>query len=264
MPVIIERDRAQAEVILPLEHYISRRLTATLIRTGREKFAEQKAMLEEISRSRRAGGDRRGRLGRRVELRPVHRRPSDRAGARDARVGPAALDVFPRRAASTPSRSSNRGDIDLPNMTRLVGRRDGPAAVHALELPAIRAGLRRRRPPRHLDVAGRHLRVDRELPEGHGWRDGQTWGREVKVLPEAAKQIAVTVARREGSCKAMRDMTVPLSLAEWQRLGVRTLGGGALPKAECPRRSSQARRDASSCIRTTMRCSSTTVRMPMR
>jgi len=30
----------------------------------------------------------------------------------------------------------------------------------------------------------------------------------------------------------MRDMTVPLPLAEWQRLGVRTLGGGALPKAD--------------------------------
>jgi len=50
MPVIIERDRAQAEVVLPLERYINRRLTATLIKIGREKYGEQKAILEEVAK----------------------------------------------------------------------------------------------------------------------------------------------------------------------------------------------------------------------
>ena len=54
----------------------------------------------------------------------------------------------------------NRGDIDVDAHARLVGRRDGPAAVHAVELSEVRRGLRRRRPARHLVVAARRLRVD--------------------------------------------------------------------------------------------------------
>ena len=70
----------------------------------------------------------------------------------------------------------NRGDIESSRHARLVGGRHGPGAVHAVELPAIRRGLRRRRPPRHLVDAGRRVRVDRELPEGHGWSAGRRLG----------------------------------------------------------------------------------------
>ncbi len=70
--------------------------------------------------------------------------------------------------------------------------------------------------------------------KGHGWTPGRTWGREVKVSKEVASRIAGTVARRDGTCRAMRDMTVQLPLAEWQSLGVRTVAGAALPKADIP------------------------------
>src|SRR6266849_2455322 len=35
-PIILERDRAQAETVFSLEHYIARRLTSKLILSGRE------------------------------------------------------------------------------------------------------------------------------------------------------------------------------------------------------------------------------------
>jgi len=70
--------------------------------------------------------------------------------------------------------------------------------------------------------------------KGHGWTAGRPWGREVKVSKDVASRIAGTVARRTGSCQATRDMTVQLPLAEWQSLGVRTLTGAALPKADIP------------------------------
>jgi membrane-bound lytic murein transglycosylase B len=49
---------------------------------------------------------------------------------------------------------------------------------------------------------------------------------------EVASRIAGTVARRAGTCQATRDMTVALPLNEWQSMGVKTLGDGALPKSD--------------------------------
>src|SRR5690242_17787428 len=48
LPVILERDRAQAETVFSLEHYVSRRLTAKLITNGREAFAQNRDLLREI------------------------------------------------------------------------------------------------------------------------------------------------------------------------------------------------------------------------
>ena len=59
---------------------------------------------------------------------------------------------------------------------------------------------------------------------GHGWRADETWGREVLL---GATRVAVRA--RQSGCRAMRDMTLPAALAEWRRLGVRRLDGGALP-----------------------------------
>ncbi len=47
-PIILERDRAQAETVFSLEHYIARRLTSKLIMSGREAFARHRDLLEEI------------------------------------------------------------------------------------------------------------------------------------------------------------------------------------------------------------------------
>src|SRR3954468_517308 len=48
LPAILERDRAQAETVFSLEHYISRRLTPKLITSGREAFARHRDLLREI------------------------------------------------------------------------------------------------------------------------------------------------------------------------------------------------------------------------
>ena len=37
---------------------------------------------------------------------------------------------------------------------------------------------------------------------------------------------------RQSGCRAARELTVPLPLAKWQALGVRTATGGALPKVD--------------------------------
>jgi membrane-bound lytic murein transglycosylase B len=54
----------------------------------------------------------------------------------------------------------------------------------------------------------------------------------VKVPPEAARRITNEVARRDGNCHAIRDMTIALPLKRWHVLGVRLPNGGALPAAD--------------------------------
>ena len=66
----------------------------------------------------------------------------------------------------------------------------------------------------------------------YGWRDDQAWGREVKVPAGGALKLAASVGFRESGCRAAREMTVPLPLAKWQSLGVRTTAGTALPKVD--------------------------------
>jgi membrane-bound lytic murein transglycosylase B len=232
VPVVIERDRAQAEIVLPLEHYISRRLTATLIRAGREKFAEQKAMLEEISNKYGVPAaiiagiwGVESNFGRFTGVRPTV--PALATLAWDPRRA-----TFFRNELFDALEILNRGDIDLANMRgSWAGAMGQPQFMPSsyLQYAQDYDG------DGHRDIWTSPADIFASIAnylKGHGWREGQTWGREVKVGPDAAKEIAATVARREGSCKAMRDMTVALPLADWQRLGVRTLGGAALPKVD--------------------------------
>ena len=48
-PVILERDRAQAETVFSLEKYLARILTRKLILNGREAFANHRELLDEVS-----------------------------------------------------------------------------------------------------------------------------------------------------------------------------------------------------------------------
>jgi membrane-bound lytic murein transglycosylase B len=67
--------------------------------------------------------------------------------------------------------------------------------------------------------------------KGFGWNDEQTWGREVSVPAAAQARITTRIPKRTEGCFAIRNMTERRPLAEWQKLGVRRVGGGALPSA---------------------------------
>src|SRR5436190_1614375 len=49
LPVVIERDRSQAETVLSLEDYVTRRLTPKLVRRGRDAFLKHRALLDEVA-----------------------------------------------------------------------------------------------------------------------------------------------------------------------------------------------------------------------
>ena len=73
LPVVLERDRAQAETVLPLETYIARQTRTSIVRNGRQMAVRHADLLEARRRAlRRAAARDHGHLGHRVELRPVH------------------------------------------------------------------------------------------------------------------------------------------------------------------------------------------------
>ena len=67
--------------------------------------------------------------------------------------------------------------------------------------------------------------------KGFGWNRDETWGREV-TISAAAQQAITSIPKRTEGCYALRNMTERRPLAQWQKLGVRRVGGGALPKAD--------------------------------
>jgi len=232
MPVVIERDRTQAESVLSIEAYITRQLTARRVRTGREMLAKHKATLDKVEATygvpaRIIGGiwGMESNFGRFSGVRPTI------AALATLAFDPRRSTYF-RRELFNALEILNRGDIDLP---RLKGSWAG-----AMGQPQFM-------PSSYLQYAedfdGDGRRDIWTTPDdvfasianylkGHGWVAGRPWGREVTVSKAVASRIAGAVARRAGTCQATRDMTVPTPLAEWQTLGVRTLTGAALPKAD--------------------------------
>ena len=114
---------------------------------------------------RRPAGVHRGHRGGRNVLRPPDRlvprhRCAVDAGVRLSRAG----QIFPRRARAIPA-AHPRCAPRSPGREGIVCRRDGRAAVHALQLPTLRGGRGCGRTRRSLDGLGGHLRERRQLSQ---------------------------------------------------------------------------------------------------
>ena len=234
LPVVIERDRSQAETVLPLETYIARQLTADRIKTGREMLAEHAALLEQI--------------GQRYGVPPsvivgvwgMESNFGRFSGVRPTIAALATLAWDPRRSALfrhelfDALEILNRGDIELDKMQgSWAGAMGQPQFMPSSYLQWAE----------DFDGDGRRDIWDSPADifasianflKGNGWAADEGWGREVRVPPAAARRISAGVAQRSGSCKARRDMTVELPLSRWRELGVRALDGSALPATDQP------------------------------
>jgi len=232
LPIVLERDRTQAETVLSLEKYIERRLTVKRIRTGHEMLEHHAELLKKVA-------DRYGVPPNIVvAIWGVESEYGRLSGIRPTIAALATLAWDPRR--STFFRGElfdaleilNRNDIDLEH---LKGSWAG-AMGQSQFMPSSYLKF-----AEDFDGDGRKdiwstpddvFASIANYLKGHGWIAGETWGREVTAAPDAATRIARDIAHREGSCKAMRDMTVAQPLTEWQKLGVRLRGGKPLPPVD--------------------------------
>jgi membrane-bound lytic murein transglycosylase B len=232
VPVVLERDRAQAETILPLETYIARRLTSRTIRTGRQMLSKHRNVLDAISKKYEVPAPTI------VSIWGNESNFGRFSGVRPTVAALATLAWDPRRATLFRSELFNaleildRGDIEPSRMRgSWAGAMGQPQFMPSSYL----------RFAEDYDGDG-HRNIWDSTPDifasvanylkGHGWVAGRRWGREVRVSAEAARRIAGDVPRRDAGCRAIREMTMPLPLAEWQRLGVRLPDGRPLPAAD--------------------------------
>jgi membrane-bound lytic murein transglycosylase B len=231
LPVVIERDRSQAEAVETLETYLSKRITRAAIRSGREGLARHRTMLRDISVKYGVSP---------AVIVGVWGFESNFGKFSGVRPTVAALTTL----AWDPRRSSlfraelfgaleilNRGDVDLARMRgSWAGAMGQPQFMPSsyLKFAEDFDG------DGHRDIWNSPGDVFASIAnylKAHGWQAGARWGREVKIAPDVRTRIAAEVGRRKGSCQATRDMTVSLPLAEWTKLGVQAVDGRPLPRA---------------------------------
>ena len=231
LPRVIQADRSQAELNPGLGRYLSTRLTKTNITRGREQAKEHRALLSRIEKE--YGVQRRfilaiwameSRYGRITGREPIFR-------------ALATLAWEPRRA------DYFRGE--LFNALTMVQRKD----IEAKTMTGSWAGAMGQTqfmPSSYLKYAvdfdkdGRRdiwtsvpdaLASIANYLKGYGWKEGETWGREVKVSAAARERVTDEVKMRTEGCFAIRNMSEPRKLSDWSKFGVRRVNGSALPKS---------------------------------
>jgi membrane-bound lytic murein transglycosylase B len=229
---VIERDRSQAEKVLPLESYISRRLTPSVVRTAREMYAAHRELLDQVST----------RYGVPpaiiVAIWGAESNFGKFSGVRPTVAALATLAYDERRPAFfraelfSALEILNRGDIDLARMRgSWAGAMGQPQFMPSSYLRYAEDFDGDGRRDIWTSQADVFASIANYL-KGYGWAPGKRWGREVKVSQAVARRIGTGIAPRAGTCQATRDMTVALPMTDWQKLGVRLPNGGALPAAD--------------------------------
>lgn len=229
---VIQRDRTQAEIVQTLDQYLKQRVTAKVVRTARDMHRTHAAVLQKAAEKY---GVPSGIL---VAIWGLESNFGRFSGVRPTIATLATLAYDPRRSALF------RKEL-FDALTILDSGDVAPAALKGSWAGAL--GQPQFMPSSFLlyavdfDADGRRD-IWKSTPDvfgsianylsAHGWEKGQTWGREV-TLPETLLTRLPDVAPMQTSgCLARRQMTTPLPLKEWSKLGVRTLASRALPAVD--------------------------------
>jgi membrane-bound lytic murein transglycosylase B len=230
--IVIERDRGQAEFTLTLDAYLKRRLAGPLVRDTRRAFARHRTLLRKVSVAHGVAPEViaavwsiESNLGRFSGVRPTIRALATLAweGRRAA---------FFRGELLAALQILDSGDITLD---RLKGSWAG-ALGQPQFMPSTYLSY-----AQDFDGDGRRD-IWQSLPDvmasiayflkEHGWKAGELWGREVRLPSQGLDELTAAAPLRVEGCRAVREMSEPLPLERWAELGLRTAGGGALPRAD--------------------------------
>jgi membrane-bound lytic murein transglycosylase B len=229
LPVVLERDRGQAETVLTVDEYVRRRLTPAIVRRARTMAATHKTLLAKVGKTYGvqprylvAVWGLESNFGRFTGVRPTV------------------------QALATLAFDGRRGTLfrnELFDALRIVERGHAPLE-HLKGSWAGAMGQPQFMPSSYLryaedfdgdgerDIWNSQADVFASIAnylKAYGWDATATWGRPVR-LPGSAKEIAERAGSRGEGCRAERALTRRQSLAEWEAMGVRTVTGGRLPK----------------------------------
>jgi membrane-bound lytic murein transglycosylase B len=232
LDVVVDRDRQQTEFVLALDVYLKRRLTREVVRTARERYRRHRELLSRVA----------ARYGVEpyvlVAVWGLESNFGRFAGTRPTISVLATLGYEGRRGEFFRGqliealRILDRGDIEAASMrgswAGAMGQPQFMPGSYSQYAVDFDADGRRDIWDSEADV---FASIANYLTQ-NGWEKGERWGREVKVTAEAARRIADRAAFRDRGCRATRELSEPLPLAEWRALGVRLASGRALPRAK--------------------------------
>jgi membrane-bound lytic murein transglycosylase B len=232
LPIVVERDRSQAELVLTLDQYLNRRLTRGMIRTAQNVARKNATLLTRVS----------ARYGVPpsviVAVWGLESNFGRFSGARPTIATLTTLAYDQRRSSMFREELMNaleildKGDVELSAMRgSWAGALGQPQFMPSSFLRFAqdfdgdgRRDIWRSTPDVFASIAN--------FLKEQGWTRGQTWGREVRLPARLTTARLEEVApMRTTGCLAKRQMTTPLPLARWRALGVTMAGGRALPAA---------------------------------
>lgn len=232
LPVVVERDRTQAEIVETLDHYLQQHVSAKVVATARARRVDHAELLERVT-------DKYGvPPGVIVAVWGLESNFGRFSGVRPTIQTLATLAYDPRRSALFRE--------ELFNALKILDSGDvEPSAFKGSWAGAL--GQPQFMPSSFLlyaqDFDGDGKRdIWKSTPDvfasiasflaAHGWTRGESWGREVTVPAAAREQLPEAAPMQTAGCLARRQMTAPLPLTAWKKLGVRTASGGALPDGD--------------------------------
>jgi membrane-bound lytic murein transglycosylase B len=231
LPIVVERDRSQAELTLTLDAYLARRLTRPTIRTAKRVAHEHARLLKRVATRYKVPG----RLV--VAVWGLESNFGRFSGVRPTIATLATLAYDPRRSAMfreelfSALKIIDNGDVEPASMRgSWAGALGQPQFMPSsfLEFAQDFDGDGRRNiwtstPDVFASIAN--------YLNAHGWNERQAWGREVKVSAAARTRVNTAAPLQTEGCLAKRQMTVPLPLSRWRKLGVTATNGSPLPAA---------------------------------
>lgn len=232
LPVVVERDRTQAERVLAIDVYLKRRLDRKLVRTARQMAKRHATLLQKVSR--RYGVP----AGVLVAVWGLESNFGRFGGVRPVVSALAPLAYDNRRATLfrdelfSALRILDRNDITVERMKgSWAGAMGQPQFMPSSYLRFAqdfdgdgRADIWGSQPDVFASIAN--------FLKEQGWQSGATWGRRVKIPAALAAKIEAAAPIRAEGCEAVRQMTKALPWSRWRALGVRLEGRQKAPAAK--------------------------------
>jgi len=230
LPVVVERDKTQAEFTLSLDQYLTRRLTKKLVTETARAAATHRALLARVTT--RYGVPARvvvsvwaleSNLGRFAGVRPT-------IGTLATLAWEGRRGVFFRSQLLDALRIVDRGDMEL---ARLKGSWAGAMGQVQFMPSSYLQYAQDFDGDGRKDIWGSPADVFASIANylrEKGWHEEQGWGREV-VVPTGRDAITAAAPLRTEGCRAEQEMSAALSLDRWRALGVKTRTGSSLPHA---------------------------------
>ncbi len=234
LPIVVERDRTQAERVLPLDEYLKRRLNKKFVKTARDRARQHAKLLKKVS----------GRYGVPasviVAVWGLESNFGRFSGVRPTIASLATLAYDNRRAAMFREELFNalriveRGDVTVEQLKgSWAGAMGQPQFMPSSYLRFAQDFDGDGRTDIWRSEADVFASIANFLKE-QGWQPGKPWGRRIKAPAVAMAKVESAAPLRTHGCEAIRQMTDPLPLSRWRSLGMRLEGRQKAPPGATP------------------------------